>query len=147
VFRDFAGKTLLAPSALGCGSLPPLLRLELAQAADVALTPQGGVSTMGKQQRRVSAVETLRFFLCHLIPALRRLLRRPYSCMNINDIIYHEEPQSLNCTNSALLAVEHVLGMLAAGDTTDDILQACPWLIREDIQACLVYARRTGNTR
>jgi uncharacterized protein (DUF433 family) len=40
------------------------------------------------------------------------------------------------------LAVEHVLGMLAAGDTTDDILQAYPWLEREDIQACLVYARR-----
>jgi uncharacterized protein (DUF433 family) len=32
--------------------------------------------------------------------------------------------------------------MLAAGDTTDDILQAYPWLEREDIQACLVYARR-----
>jgi uncharacterized protein (DUF433 family) len=40
------------------------------------------------------------------------------------------------------LAVEHVLGMLAAGDTPDDILQAYPWLEREDIQACLVYARR-----
>ena len=40
------------------------------------------------------------------------------------------------------LAVEHILGMLAAGDTTDDILQAYPWLEREDIQACLVYARR-----
>ena len=40
------------------------------------------------------------------------------------------------------IAVEHVLGMLAAGDTTDDILQAYPWLEREDIQACLVYARR-----
>jgi uncharacterized protein (DUF433 family) len=40
------------------------------------------------------------------------------------------------------IAVEHVLGMLAAGDATDDILQAYPWLEREDIQACLVYARR-----
>jgi uncharacterized protein (DUF433 family) len=40
------------------------------------------------------------------------------------------------------LAVEHVLGMLAAGDTTDDILHAYPWLEREDVQACLVYARR-----
>jgi uncharacterized protein (DUF433 family) len=46
------------------------------------------------------------------------------------------------------LAVEHVLGMLAAGDTTDDILRAYPWLEREDIQACLVYARRiTANER
>ncbi len=40
------------------------------------------------------------------------------------------------------LAVEHVLGMLAAGDTTDDVLQAYPWLERQDIQACLIYARR-----
>ncbi len=40
------------------------------------------------------------------------------------------------------LAVEHVLGMLAAGDTTEDVLRAYPWLEREDIQACLIYARR-----
>ena len=40
------------------------------------------------------------------------------------------------------LAVEHVLGMLAAGDTPDTILQGYPWLEREDIQACLAYAHR-----
>jgi len=40
------------------------------------------------------------------------------------------------------LAVEHILGMLAAGDTTEGILANYPWLEREDIQACLVYARR-----
>ena len=40
------------------------------------------------------------------------------------------------------LAVEHVLGLLAAGDTAEDILKAYPWLEREDIQACLIYARR-----
>jgi len=40
------------------------------------------------------------------------------------------------------LAVEHVLGMLAAGDTQDTLLQAYPWLEPEDIQACLIYARR-----
>jgi uncharacterized protein (DUF433 family) len=40
------------------------------------------------------------------------------------------------------LAVEHVLGMLAAGDTAEDILKAYPWLDREDVQACLIYARR-----
>ena len=34
------------------------------------------------------------------------------------------------------LAVEHVLGMLAAGDTTEIILQGYPWLEAEDIQAC-----------
>ena len=40
------------------------------------------------------------------------------------------------------LAVEHVLGMLAAGDTTETILAGYPWLQKEDVQACLVYARR-----
>lgn len=40
------------------------------------------------------------------------------------------------------LAVEHVLGMLAAGDTPDVILEGYAWLQPEDIQACLVYAHR-----
>jgi uncharacterized protein (DUF433 family) len=40
------------------------------------------------------------------------------------------------------LAVEHVLGMLAAGDTSELIRAAYPWLEPEDVQACLVYARR-----
>ena len=40
------------------------------------------------------------------------------------------------------MAVEHVLGMLAAGDSVDDLLQAYPWLEREDVLACLAYARR-----
>jgi uncharacterized protein (DUF433 family) len=46
------------------------------------------------------------------------------------------------------LAVEHVLGMLAAGDSTDDLLREYPWLEREDVSACLVYARRlVGHER
>lgn len=40
------------------------------------------------------------------------------------------------------LAVEHVLGMLAAGDSTDDLLREYPWLERDGIRACLAYARR-----
>lgn len=40
------------------------------------------------------------------------------------------------------LAVEHVLGMLAAGDTTEIILQGYDWLEADDIQACLVYAHQ-----
>ncbi|HLF04810.1 MAG TPA: DUF433 domain-containing protein [Dehalococcoidia bacterium] len=46
------------------------------------------------------------------------------------------------------LAVEHVLGMLAAGDTAQTILSGYPWLEPDDIQACLVYARRmVGHER
>ncbi len=40
------------------------------------------------------------------------------------------------------LAVEHVLGMLAAGDTAEGILGYYSWLEREDILACLAFARR-----
>lgn len=40
------------------------------------------------------------------------------------------------------LAVEHVLAMLAAGDTPEIILQGYPWLELDDIRACLIYARR-----
>ena len=38
------------------------------------------------------------------------------------------------------VAVEHVLDMLAAGDSPDTILSGYPWMEPEDIQACLVYA-------
>ena len=40
------------------------------------------------------------------------------------------------------LAVEHVLGMLAAGDTQETLLAAYPWLEPDDIRACLLYARK-----
>jgi uncharacterized protein (DUF433 family) len=46
------------------------------------------------------------------------------------------------------LAVEHVLGMLAAGDNAETILQGYPWLELDDLHACLVYARRlVGHER
>jgi len=41
------------------------------------------------------------------------------------------------------IAVEHILGMLAAGDTAQLILQEYPFLEPEDIQACLVFAHRS----
>ncbi len=40
------------------------------------------------------------------------------------------------------LAVEHVLGMLAAGDDINTLLEGYPWLEREDILACMAYAHR-----
>jgi uncharacterized protein (DUF433 family) len=46
------------------------------------------------------------------------------------------------------LAVEHVLGMLAAGDTPELLTQGYPWLEKGDIRACLIYARRlVGHER
>lgn len=46
------------------------------------------------------------------------------------------------------LAVEHVLSMLAAGDTFETLVEGYPWLEPDDIRACLVYARRlVGHER
>jgi uncharacterized protein (DUF433 family) len=41
------------------------------------------------------------------------------------------------------IAVEHVLGMLAAGDTPDKVLAEFPFLEAADIQACMAYAHRS----
>ena len=38
------------------------------------------------------------------------------------------------------IAVEHVLGMLAAGSTIEELLEGYPFLEKEDILACLMYA-------
>ena len=40
-------------------------------------------------------------------------------------------------------AVEHILEMLAAGDTAETILDEYPIPEPEDIQACLLYAHRS----
>ena len=41
------------------------------------------------------------------------------------------------------IAVEHVLGMLAAGDSPERLLQEYAFLEPTDIQACLAYAHRS----
>ncbi len=40
------------------------------------------------------------------------------------------------------IAVEHILGMLAAGSPPSELLEGYPFLEKEDIQACLVFAYR-----
>ena len=58
--------------------------------------------------------------------------------IGINRDIYNGKP----IIRGRRLAVEHVLGMLGAGDTIETLLEGYPWLEREDVLACLVYARR-----
>ncbi len=41
------------------------------------------------------------------------------------------------------MAVEHILGKLAAGDTAETILSEYPFLEPADIQACLIFAHRS----
>lgn len=40
------------------------------------------------------------------------------------------------------MAVEHVLQLMGAGTTVDQLLEYYPWMERDDIQACLLYAAR-----
>ena len=58
--------------------------------------------------------------------------------ITVNPAIYGGKP----IIRGRRLAVEHVLGMLALGDAMETILAGYPWLEQEDVQACLVYARR-----
>jgi len=70
----------------------------------------------------------------------QKLLRR----VTVDPTIFGGKP----VVRGRRLAVEHVLGMLAAGDSSEDILAAYPWLEPEDIRACLAYARRVvGHER
>ena len=41
------------------------------------------------------------------------------------------------------ISVEHILGLLAAGDSSQDILREYPFLEPEDVQACLLFAHRS----
>jgi uncharacterized protein (DUF433 family) len=40
------------------------------------------------------------------------------------------------------MAVEHVLQVLATGISLDEFFRHYPWLEREDVQACLLYAAK-----
>ncbi len=44
------------------------------------------------------------------------------------------------------ITVQTVLSYLSAGDGIDEVLKAHPQLQREDVLACLEYARRLGST-
>ncbi len=41
------------------------------------------------------------------------------------------------------IAVEHIMGMLASGETAETILREYPFLEADDIRACLLYAHRS----
>lgn len=45
------------------------------------------------------------------------------------------------------LAAEHILQMLEAGDTQESLLDAYPWLEKEDIQDCLQWQKKYGQQR
>lgn len=44
------------------------------------------------------------------------------------------------------ITVETILQYLSAGDTTEDILNAYPFLEKEDVQACIYFALKGLST-
>ena len=49
------------------------------------------------------------------------------------------------CIRGMRIRVVDVLGLLAAGESTEQILGECPYLEREDILACLEFAAGQGD--
>lgn len=60
------------------------------------------------------------------------------SRITVNPAIFGGKP----IVRGRRLAVEHVLGMLAAGDSPETICAGYPWLESDDVRACIEYARR-----
>ena len=58
--------------------------------------------------------------------------------ITVNPMIFGGKP----IIRGKRLAVEHILSMLAAGDTPEIILQGYDWLEADDVRACLVYAHK-----
>jgi uncharacterized protein (DUF433 family) len=61
------------------------------------------------------------------------------SRIQVNPQIFGDKP----IIRGLRIAVEHILGMLAAGDSPERVLQEYPFLEPEVIQACLVFAYRS----
>lgn len=59
--------------------------------------------------------------------------------IEVNPHIFSSKP----IVRGMRIAVEHILGMLAAGDTPEKILEEYSFLEPEDIQACLLFAYKS----
>jgi uncharacterized protein (DUF433 family) len=70
--------------------------------------------------------------------------------MNISDSKIEIDPAICNgkpVVAGTRITVETILEFLCAGDSVDDILAGYPSLSRDDVLACLDYARRLGAIR
>jgi uncharacterized protein (DUF433 family) len=108
---------------------------ELREKAVVVLIVENGRGFDGsRHERQRSALSAL---------TVARKLRRMTDAdlltrIVVNPAIFGGKP----IVRGRRLAVEHVLGMLAAGDDIPTILEGYPWLEREDVLACIEYARQ-----
>jgi uncharacterized protein (DUF433 family) len=77
---------------------------------------------------------TKKAYLC----GVKRLKNEKMNRITINPDICFGKP----CIRGLRYPVEMILDLLAAGMTTEDILEDYPDLVREDISACLQFASR-----
>jgi uncharacterized protein (DUF433 family) len=70
-------------------------------------------------------------------------MKRPLPKIEIDPAICNGKP----VVAGTRVTVETILEFLSSGDSADDILIGYPGLTREDIFACLDYARRLGAVR
>jgi uncharacterized protein (DUF433 family) len=70
-----------------------------------------------------------------MIPTEGELLQR----ITVDPAIFGGKP----IVRGMRIAVEHILGMLAAGDAQEKLLEEYPFLEAADIQACIAYAHRS----
>jgi uncharacterized protein (DUF433 family) len=77
--------------------------------------------------------------LMHVMETVARRTEDPLLArITVNPAIFGGKP----IIRGKRLAVEHILGMMAAGDDPATLLDGYPWLEMDDIKACLAYARR-----
>lgn len=70
-------------------------------------------------------------------------MKKLSSRIEINPVICNGKP----VVAGTRVAVETILEFLSAGDSVEDILEGYPGLSRDDVFACLDYARRLGAVR
>jgi uncharacterized protein (DUF433 family) len=61
--------------------------------------------------------------------------------ITIDPTIHHGDP----CIAGTRVPVSVIVGSIAAGDSTEQVLQSWPQLTREDVRAALMYAAEAVN--
>lgn len=61
--------------------------------------------------------------------------------ISISPDVYHGQA----CIKGTRIPVHQIVGMLANGDTIEQLLEEYPSIEREDILACLEYAATVGD--
>ena len=73
-----------------------------------------------------------------LAPFMGKCILGPMNRIELNPAVCNGKP----VVRGTRITVQTVLSYLSAGDSVDEVLRAHPALSREDVLACIEYARR-----